>query len=109
MNHLFRLNKEKREQRPLLEYLESNNANIALVPYALSALLKTYEGPNDVYHRLRIATDLKMLLLGTAGFSLSSGSTRQVEGKRLACRYMVCVRSSGNLRITFVTYFLVLL
>jgi hypothetical protein len=67
MNHLFRLNKEKRERRPLLEYLESNNANIALVPYALSALLKTYEGPNDVYHRLRIATDLKNVIIRHSG------------------------------------------
>jgi hypothetical protein len=67
MNHLFRLNKEKRERRPLLEYLESNNTNTALVPYTLSALLKTYEGPNDVYHRLRIATDLKNVIIRHSG------------------------------------------
>jgi hypothetical protein len=67
MNHFFRLNKEKRERRPLLEYLESENASIALVPYALSALLKKYEGPNDVYHRLCIATDLKNVIIRHSG------------------------------------------
>jgi hypothetical protein len=64
MNHFFWLNKEDREREPMIQYLDCENPNSALLPYVLSPLLTKYKGPNDVYGHLRLMTNLKNHIIG---------------------------------------------
>jgi LPS sulfotransferase NodH len=70
MNHFFWLNKEDREREPMIQYLDCENPNSALLPYVLSPLLTKYKGPNDVYGHLRLMTNLKNHIIGHTGTRL---------------------------------------